>query len=90
MSHISFPPELLEKIFDFLVEVENKSYDEWAPHTVDILQFQSRKDLLSCALTCRAFLDPAMRVLWHTVQLIHLLELLSGPDFLNTPSSVSS
>ncbi|KAF5339705.1 hypothetical protein D9758_014887 [Tetrapyrgos nigripes] len=64
----------------FIMQVTTHVYAEWlsAHLTIDVLHAQSKKDLLSCALTCRAFFDPAIRVLWHTVELLPLLKLLPG------------
>jgi hypothetical protein len=65
---MSLPVELVEEIFSYLFEVTAE----------EILVTKSKRDLRSCALSCRALFRPAIRVLWRNVELIPLLNLLPG------------
>ncbi|KAF5339708.1 hypothetical protein D9758_014884 [Tetrapyrgos nigripes] len=74
-SSIPFPPEILEKIFACLI-VRSCMH---IFNGLEVLKPSSRSDLLACALSSRNFFDPAIRILWYSVELMPLLKLL--PDF---------
>ncbi|KAF5366717.1 hypothetical protein D9758_006460 [Tetrapyrgos nigripes] len=71
------PPEILKLIFNNLVETTVES--PFFPGGLKNLSKDSIKNLLSCALSSGALFDPAIRVLWHTMELPTILRLL--PDF---------
>ncbi|KAF5372526.1 hypothetical protein D9758_005140 [Tetrapyrgos nigripes] len=69
---------MLETIFTYLIEDTYQSpfRDEYS--SLSVLSTQSKQDLLSCALSCKALFDPAIGILWHTVELFPLMKLLPG------------
>ncbi|KAF5357615.1 hypothetical protein D9758_007498 [Tetrapyrgos nigripes] len=71
---MSLPIELVEEIMHCVVEV---TFDVRFPscHTPTAA---SRRDLLSCALSCSAFFHPTMEHLWSNSELMPLLKLLPG------------
>ncbi|KAF5339710.1 hypothetical protein D9758_014888 [Tetrapyrgos nigripes] len=66
---VGLPTELIEEIVQYLI----KELDEDEFYNSD-----SRRNLFPCALSCSAFFRPAIRALWHTVELLPLLKLLPG------------
>ncbi|KAF5372472.1 hypothetical protein D9758_005137 [Tetrapyrgos nigripes] len=72
-DYMPLPIELVEEIADYVVEV---TIDR--QFRIDTLTAATRRDLLSCALSCSAFFHPFMRILWRASELIWLLKLLPG------------
>ncbi|KAK7445728.1 hypothetical protein VKT23_014723 [Stygiomarasmius scandens] len=72
-SKVAFPEEILDDIFSYIT----KPVGVTSMSTVH--QLPVGRDLLSCALSCRALSAPALRALWHTlVSLVPLFQLLSN------------
>ncbi|KAF5365963.1 hypothetical protein D9758_006636 [Tetrapyrgos nigripes] len=82
-SSTALPTELIEEIVSYMVDVQNDSWFQ-----IEVLTVASKRDLLSCALSCTAFFGPAMRTLWSTAELTRLLQLLPGLDWQLLPGLV--
>ncbi|KAF5372496.1 hypothetical protein D9758_005132 [Tetrapyrgos nigripes] len=72
-DYMPLPIELIEEIINYVVEMTIE-YPLW----IDTLTVASRRDLLSCALSCSAFFRPSMKILWCTTEFFSLLKLLPG------------
>ncbi|KAF5339686.1 hypothetical protein D9758_014894 [Tetrapyrgos nigripes] len=75
----TLPTELLGQIFSHLVEEQDLFLATYYVPGFKVLTRDSKRDLLSCALSTKPLFHSAISVLWHTVGLIPLLKLL--PDF---------
>jgi len=68
-------PDILEEICEYL------AIEDDFTHSVDVSL--SRRDLLSVALTCKAFVEPALNRLWRSLDsLFPLLKIL--PAFVQS------
>jgi hypothetical protein len=65
-------PEIISEIF------KNVAHEYCAPHSYESNEGkQSRRDLLSGALSCKAFMNPCLDLLWNTmVTILPLLKLI--------------
>ncbi|KAK7435410.1 hypothetical protein VKT23_019672 [Stygiomarasmius scandens] len=74
-SETKFPQEVIEEIFTHLT-AKRYTLISFFPE----IETPLKRELLSCALACKAFSLPALRALWHTMDsMIPLLKLL--PNF---------
>ncbi|KAF5372471.1 hypothetical protein D9758_005135 [Tetrapyrgos nigripes] len=76
----NLPIELIDKVFECIVEVTPDYRFPGGFYRIQVLTKATRRDLLSCSLSCSVFFGPAMRILWSTSELPWIIKLLPGLD----------
>ncbi|KAF5356374.1 hypothetical protein D9758_009477 [Tetrapyrgos nigripes] len=72
------PIELIDEIISCVGETTTD-----VRFDIEVLTDASRRNLLSCALSCSTFFRPAMRNLWRTSELLWLLRLLPALEVVD-------